>query len=194
MSSVSLEHMDSEALFRRHGAFVARLLHRLGFEVPELDDLLQEVFLVVHRNGGYDPGPAKPTTYLAAVAVKAAATHRRKRRTRSFVRSSEALVTNAADGSAGPERLTCAREQLDRVQRALDGLSDDRRTVFVLFELEGLTCVDIAAVLGVPVGTVYSRLHTARAELKRSLTRELERTSLIGLVPPPSNAFPQLER
>ena len=111
------DHLDSETLFRRHGAFVARLLHRLGLELPELEDVLQEIFLVVHRKGGYRAGPAKPTTYLAAVAVKAAATHRSKGRTRGFVRSSDALVVGAVDQAAGPEQMAVAHEQLCRVHQ-----------------------------------------------------------------------------
>ena len=182
MSGVVAQHMDSETLFRRHGAFVARLLHRLGFEVPELDDLLQEVFLVAHRNDGYRAGPAKPTTYLASIAVKVAATHRRKRRTRSFVRSSDTLVSGATASEAGPERMADAREQLRTVQRILEGLDADRRAIFVLFELEGLACAEIAAAMGIPVGTVYSRLHTARAHIQDAIEREAKPSPLAALI------------
>ena len=71
-------------------------------------------------------------------------------------------------------------EAMWRVQRALDGLDFDHRAVFVLYEIEGEPCDAIAAALGVPVGTVYSRLHHARqrfrdahAELAGQEEREL---------------------
>src|SRR5690348_15373536 len=75
-------HLDAEALFRQHAPFVARVLYRLGVKPAALDDLVQEVFLLVHRTGGFVPGAAAPTTYLAGIASRLAANHRRKERTR----------------------------------------------------------------------------------------------------------------
>ena len=73
---------DTEALFRSHAPFVARFLFRLGVAAEELDDVVQEVFLVVHRNGGYVAGQATRVTYLANIAVRAAASWRRRDRTK----------------------------------------------------------------------------------------------------------------
>src|SRR5262249_31749926 len=71
--------LDAGTLFRRHGAFVAAFLLRLGIDRAELDDAVQEVFMTVHRRGGYRPGPARPTTWLAEIALRVLSNRRRTR-------------------------------------------------------------------------------------------------------------------
>ncbi|MBN1655447.1 MAG: RNA polymerase sigma factor [Deltaproteobacteria bacterium] len=166
------EHLDSAELFRRFAPFVASFLLRMGVERADLEDVLQEVFLVAHRNGGYSPGPAKPTTYLANIAFRAATTHRRKNQTRSFVYPNQEIVANAPDVLQNPENKTEHAQRLRLLQKALDALDDDKRTVFILAELYGETVVSIAAGLGIQVDTAYSRLRAAR-RLFRAAAREL---------------------
>lgn len=155
-------HLDSAELFRRYATFVANFLGRMGVPRTDLDDLVQEVFLVAHRNGGYSPGPAKPTTYLASIAFRAATTHRRKGKTRSFVRSAEEVVVHAGDSRFSPERDADHKRQLALLDRALSALDPDKRVVFVMAELHGESVVTIAEGLGIPVDTAYSRLRAAR--------------------------------
>jgi RNA polymerase sigma-70 factor (ECF subfamily) len=155
-------HLDSAELFRRYATFVANFLARMGVPRPDLDDLVQEVFLVAHRNGGYSPGPAKPSTYLASIAFRAATTHRRKGKTRSFVRSAEEIVMHAGDSRFSPERDADQKRQLALLDRALSALDPDKRAVFVMAELQGESVVSIAEGLGIPVDTAYSRLRAAR--------------------------------
>ncbi|MBC8072980.1 MAG: hypothetical protein IAG13_31950, partial [Deltaproteobacteria bacterium] len=64
-------------LFREHATFIARFVVRYGVDVADVDDVVQEVFLIAHAHGGYRPGPAKPTSWLAAIAVRVASSHRR---------------------------------------------------------------------------------------------------------------------
>ena len=73
------ETIGAEALFRAHASFVAGFLVRLGVRPSDLDDLMQEVFVVAHRRGGFQPGPARPTTWLARIAIRVAMAHRRTR-------------------------------------------------------------------------------------------------------------------
>ena len=155
-------HLDSAELFRRYAPFVANFLARMGVARSDVDDLVQEVFLVAHRGGGYAPGPAKPTTYLASIAFRAATTHRRKRQTRSFVRLADEVVSSAGDERHSPERDADQKRQLALLDRALDALDQDKRVVFVMAELQGESVVAIAQVLGIPVDTAYSRLRAAR--------------------------------
>ena len=74
--------IDAAALFNEHGAFVARFLRILGVRADELDDLVQDVFLIVHRKGGFEPRTAKATTYLAQIALHVARDQRRMRQRR----------------------------------------------------------------------------------------------------------------
>jgi RNA polymerase sigma-70 factor, ECF subfamily len=155
------ERLDAGTLFREHAPFVANFLARMGVPTQDVPDLVQEVFLVAHRKGGYLRGPARPTTWLAEIALRVASGARRKKRRRPEHLDSVALETmKAADAS--PAEAAATAEGLRRLQAAIELLDPPRRAVFVLFELEGESCKAIADGLGIPVGTVYSRLHSAR--------------------------------
>jgi RNA polymerase sigma-70 factor, ECF subfamily len=164
---VQAHHLDSGALFRAHAPFVAGFLARLGLEPHELDDAVQEVFLLAHRRGGFDEGKAQPTTWLAAIALRVASGMRRSRRRRR----ARALDPGSEAGGSTPFEALAAAESLDRVQRALGTLSLEHRAVFVLFEIEDVSCESIAAGMGIPLGTVYSRLHAARRAFQRAHAR-----------------------
>ena len=163
----TLTPIPAEDLFRQHAPWVGRFLSRLGAEPSNVEDLVQEVFLVAHRKGGYLPGAASPKTWLADIAqyVKSTA-NRTKRRRRE--QSDEGALAAAVHHSASPSDLADVREGLARIQGFLDDLSEDQRTVFVLFELEREPLAAIAAGLGVPLGTVCSRLDTARQSIRRA--------------------------
>jgi RNA polymerase sigma-70 factor, ECF subfamily len=162
--------LTAEALFRAHAGFVAAFVLRLGVARESVDDVVQEVFLMAHRLGGHDAGAAKPTTWLAEIAIRVVSTHKRSERRRRVVADEDALDRAVAEASS-PLDVTEQRDALGRVQRALDAIDVDRRAVFVLFELMGESCEDIARGLGIPVGTVHSRLHTARREFQRAHER-----------------------
>jgi RNA polymerase sigma-70 factor, ECF subfamily len=167
-SSAGATHLDGGALFRAHAAFVASFLGRLGVEPPDLDDAVQEVFLIAHRRGGFVEGDAQPTTWLAEIALRIASGMRRSRRRRAVA----VAATPAADGGGvTPFDALAAAESLARVQQALDTLSLEHRAVFVLFEIEGAPCESIAAGMGIPIGTVYSRLHAARRGFQEAYAR-----------------------
>jgi RNA polymerase sigma-70 factor (ECF subfamily) len=155
------EPVSTEELFRSHAPFVARFLYRFGVSTDDLDDAVQEVFLVVHRNGGYTPGPATPTSYLASIAVRAAASHRRRGRT-NRERRAELEPDQVPSAAGSPVQVLETRESLTQIQSALEELEPSLRATLVLVELEGETCKSIAASLRIPVGTVYWRLHRAR--------------------------------
>lgn len=154
------ERIAAGALFRAHAAFIANFLLHLGVLQRDLDDLVQDVFMTVHRKGGYTVGPAQPRTWLAAIALRVAQNSRRaQRRGELFAaRLGEELVPPVSD----PAQQVELQRQLARVQRALEQLPFQQRAAFVLYELEGESCESIAASWQVPVGTIYSRLHHAR--------------------------------
>ena len=168
-------HHDAASLFRDHASFVANFLHRLGATSVEVDDLVQEVFLVAHRRGGFiEDGRARPTTWLAEIAIRVASVARRSRR-RSREQPDLDTVLDARSREVDPARAAETIQALDRVQSALDSLDAERRAIFILFELEGEPCQAIAASFEIPVGTVYSRLHKARKQFKEAHARLVER-------------------
>lgn len=153
-------------LHEAHAGFVTRCLVRLGAPRADLDDLRQEVFLTAHRRGGFVVGEAKPTTWLAAIAVRVLANHRRSRQRKGteVIETYETLA-DPRDTEAFLDR----RDDVRRVYRALATLTEPLREAFVLFEIEGLTTQEIAEALEVPVGTVYSRLGAARVKFAEAL-------------------------
>jgi RNA polymerase sigma-70 factor (ECF subfamily) len=159
--------MDASALFRAHGRFVAGFLLRMGAPRRELDDLVQDVFLVAHRKGGYQPGPAQPTTWLANIALGELRNLQRRDRRRG-AHHGEAPPSEPGDPTTGLGDRIEARDGLRRIDRALDELPEGQRSVFMLYEIEGQSCDSIAAGLDIAVGTVYSRLHAARTAFKRA--------------------------
>jgi RNA polymerase sigma-70 factor, ECF subfamily len=178
-------HVSTAELFRRHAPFVARLLYHLGVAASEIDDVLQQVFVVVHRNGGYVRGPATPTSYLGAIAIKAASSARRRdlaRRARVGAQRPEQLASWTRD----PVALLEVRRDLVQLQAALDAMDPELRALLVLVDLEGESCAAIAASQGIPVGTVYWRVHRARRQFRACC--QPKRVS--GLAIAPGNAMP----
>jgi hypothetical protein len=107
------------------------------------------------------PGPATPTSYLASIAVRAAASHRRRGRT-NRERRADVAPDQVPSAAGGPVQILETRESLMQLQAALEELEPSLRATLVLADLEGETCKSIAASLRIPVGTVYWRLHRAR--------------------------------
>jgi RNA polymerase sigma-70 factor (ECF subfamily) len=157
-------------LFRAHARFVAGFLRRLGADEASVDDLVQDVFLVVHRKGGYQDEGHQPTTFLSAVAVRVLANHRRSRRRRPEVSDPLALDAQTSP-AADPSEVAAARAGLGRVQQALDALEEGQRAAFVMYELNGEPGEAIANALGIPIGTVHSRLHLARKRFLAAYAR-----------------------
>jgi len=160
---------ELERIFREHGAFVWRALRRLGVSSADVDDACQEVFVVVHRRLADYEGRSTLRTWLYGIAVRVAAAQRRRSHVRHEIPTEEPLAD--APSTADPEGAASDREALAMLDRALDALDDDKRAVFVLFEVEGLDMHEVAEALACPLQTAYSRLHAARKEVERSMRR-----------------------
>jgi len=158
-------HPPLSELFRQHAPFVFRVLRRLGVAEAEVEDVCQEVFIAVHRGLPEFEARSSLKTWIYAIAVRRAASHARVG-FRRYERPTDSLPerTGSADPAAEVERLR-ARELLDAL---LARLSDDKREVFVLYELEELSMREVAEIVGCPLQTAYGRLHAARRELQRA--------------------------
>jgi RNA polymerase sigma-70 factor, ECF subfamily len=162
------ERIAAETLFQAYAGFVAKFLQHLGVPLRDVDDLVQDVFMTVHRKGGYVAGAAMPRTWLAAIAVRMAQNSRRaQRRGRHFT---ACLAQELVPESADPAKQVELQRGLESVQRALENMPVEQRAAFVLYELQGETCESIAAAWNVPLGTVYSRLHSARRTFMNAYT------------------------
>lgn len=164
--------VDVQALFQTHGAFLVRTLERITGDTACAEDLVQEAFLVAHRRRSELRPDGNPRAWLYRVAMNLLLRSRR-----SFARERRFLgrVANesASDGRLGvPDQVAIGRERAQRVQRAVAQLPLVHREVFVLFELEGLSGPEIAAMLELPVATVWTRLHRARKHFRTAWDNE----------------------
>ena len=155
-------------LFRNHKNDVARLIHRMLGHTSDLDDVIQEVFLQVHKSIKDFRGQARFSTWLYRVTVNVVLMHRRAARSRPmFVEAPESQVPS--DRAPLPDEQVARRARIRAFNRLLDRLSEKKRTVFVLHELEGLSHEDIARLTRTSVGTTKAQLHRARQLLRRAL-------------------------
>jgi len=156
-----------ERIFQEHAPYVWRALRRLGVAEADADDVCQDVFIVVHRKLGTFLG-GSVRTWLYGICLRVASEHRRRP-----YRHREEVVEAVPDEAVGPsqEEELERRRTLALLDAALDQLDDDKRAVFVLFELEQMAMVDVAEAAGCPLQTAYSRLYAARKIVEASLDR-----------------------
>jgi len=161
---------DADAFGRlalRHRDRIRGLLHRL-LGPDELDDREQEVFLAAWTGLRRFRGDAAFSTWLVRIAVNRASRHVRRGRPKTHP-----LVAEPADDATGPADAAATAESNGRVRLAIEALPPKLRVAFVLRHVEGMSGEEVAAALGVPSGTVRSRLHEARRQLAGRLGEEI---------------------
>jgi RNA polymerase sigma-70 factor (ECF subfamily) len=146
-------------------------LRMLG-NAAEAQEVAQEAFVRAHRALGDFRGDAKLSTWLYAITSRLCL-NRLASGERRLLRQGEDALLRLADGAPRPDAALERSELEAALQRAIAELPEDRRIVVVLRDLEGLSYEEIARVLELELGTVRSRLHRARADLKEKLERFL---------------------
>jgi RNA polymerase sigma-70 factor (ECF subfamily) len=156
-------------LYDRYSPSVHRFISALGIPIEEREDAAQDVFVAVYRSLARFRGEAQLSTWIYRIAARHAVRLGRRRRVREF------LCTLAVREPAPPPAPDPSERasQLHLLDRMLTKLNPKKRTVFVLFEIEGLRVDEIARVVGCPENTVWSRLHHARAEMLKMARRSL---------------------
>lgn len=159
-----------EAVYRAHVDFVRRSVRRLGIADAWVDDTTQEVFMVVGRRLHEFRGDAALRTWLFAITRRVVQTQRRThyRHARKVDALARSEMTSSPAAVDGPATIKARRELLLNL---LGCLSPQKREVFILAELEGMSAAEISAALDIKETTVYSRLRTARLELLEAVAR-----------------------
>lgn len=158
-------------VYERHADFVWASLARLGVARDDLPDQLQEVFLVVHRRLDSYDGSCAVTTWLFGICLRAASDHRRRAWRRREHVGDAPVEEQPGSTAATPEDDVSGRQARAQLDEILDELDIDKRAVFVMFEIDEMSCDEIADVQGIPVGTIYSRLSAARKEFQKAIAR-----------------------
>jgi RNA polymerase sigma-70 factor, ECF subfamily len=155
-------------LYEEHAPFVCRILRRLSVPEAELDDGLQEVFLVVSQRLADYRERGKARAWLYSICRRVAQAQGRKR-----TRRREELKPEITEGEMAATQLRRLEdaEALLLGERVLAMLSPEQREVFVLYEVEDMPMSEVADALGCPLQTAYSRLHKARSRILSEVER-----------------------
>lgn len=176
-----------EQLVRSQHRRIYRICYRFTGSASDAEDLTQEAFLKMYRNlASFDPDKGGVTTWLSTLTRNLLVDHYRRTH---MERSSDSLdetyggddeagsgsgpakVERLADAGKNPEQHVAGLELRAQIQRALQELSPELREAVILRDLEDLDYKEIADILGIPQGTVKSRISRGRAELARLLKR-----------------------
>jgi RNA polymerase sigma-70 factor (ECF subfamily) len=155
-------------IFKDYMAFLWRATLALGVPAADAEDLCQDVMLVVHRRLPEFDGQSL-RGWLYGICLRVTSDYRRSARVRRE-RTTDALPDTSVE-PAQPERVDARRAE-EKLRRALALLDDEKRAVFVLFEIEELSLREISEAVGAPLQTVYSRLQAARAHVKKAFSAE----------------------
>jgi RNA polymerase sigma factor (sigma-70 family) len=156
-----------EQVVEEHSARVYRLAYRLSGNPHDAEDLTQETFIRVFRSlAGFTPGTFEGWLHRITTNLFLDMVRRRQRiRFDSLPDDAERLVGSAPS----PEQVYTDTHLDPQIQAALDALPPDFRVAVVLCDIEGLTYEEIAATLGIKLGTVRSRIHRGRTQLRAAL-------------------------
>jgi RNA polymerase sigma-70 factor (ECF subfamily) len=171
----SVPSMAFADVYRGSFGFVWRSARALGTSPAALEDVVQEIFVVVHRRLSEFEGRSTLRTWLSGIVLNVVRHHRR-----SLVRKSphELAGHEPTDPDVLPSHARDPHEMAERaegtrlVQRALDTLDEEKREVLVLAELEELPVPEIAEALGLKLNTAYSRLRLAREQFEAAIQRQ----------------------
>lgn len=155
-------------LYDRYHAPLRRFIAQATRDAEDVDDLVHATFLAAAKSAGRYDGRSCCRPWLIGIAAQLL-----RRRRQKFGRLLAVLTTlkGTTESSRDPQPALQSRTDLER---ALARLSEAKRLTLLMAEVEGLSCAEIAEALGVPIGTVWTRLHTARRDLREALQTEGE--------------------
>lgn len=149
-------------IYREHAPFVFRVARRMGVSDDATDDIVHEVFIILHRRLAEYDGRASMTSWLFQITRGVVSNHRRGQ-----ARESRRLqLVPSPDAPPVPDAQVARSQAARAVHDFLDTLDVDQRQVFELCDMEGLRAPEVASLLDVKLNTVYSRLRLARDKFR----------------------------
>lgn len=162
-----------QALVQAYQQAVFRLALSILDDPQEAEEAVQDAFVAAINALDSFRGQASFKSWLFAIAINLCRKRLKKRRARDLlVRTLHSLFRLSGPGPAHPEEIVIRREAQSALWKAVDALGEKHRLPILLFYEHELTVAEIALALDLPVGTVLSRLHTARERLRETLKRE----------------------
>lgn len=166
-SPATLQPFDE--LYADLSPYLWRALRRLGVAERDVDDVLQDTFIVVHRKLPEFEGRSSVRSFVYGIALRVASDYRRKAYQRR-----ERVSDKPPDRWVRPNQVEDAEQQRSRalLDALLHTLSEQKLSVFVLYEIEQLSMEEVATAVGCTTATAYARLAAARRKLKRALRKK----------------------
>lgn len=173
--SIALSRGDREAVrlvYRQHHEVVRAFARRLLGSESDAEELLQETFLSLPRAMRRFRGDSTLRTFLLSIAAQLARNFLRARRRRYAAESrlAQELAVAPPDAAQAPDAALAQQSLAERLQRAMESLSEDQRIAFVLAEVEERSSAEVARILDVPASTVRSRVAAAKERLRQWFT------------------------
>lgn len=157
------------AIVDRHAPALFRLARSLSKCHADAEDVVQDALLAAYRGIGAFDGRSSLKTWLSRIVMKRSISTWRKNKRHRAAASLEPMHETPGNLRSGGDNAAIAVDQRLDLETVLPGLAAEYREVFVLREIQGLSYAEIGQTLGIPAGTVDSRLHRARAELRKKL-------------------------
>ena len=173
LEALSQGHISAlGVLYDRYQASVFSFVRRATNDASDVEDVVHVTFMTAARAASNFDGRQSCRPWLVGIAARLL--HRRKRGMSRWARALRELTVREGERHTDPHRELTARDEVNRLSAALEKLTEPKRIVLLLAETEGLSSDEIASALQIPVGTVWTRLHHARRDLRRLLGREGE--------------------
>ena len=170
------ENVDIGQAYQLHAPFIARVIEKLTGAGPHVDDLLQETFIVAHKKRNDFEKRSALRTWLYGIAKNLCMHH--KRGLARFLNFKEKLQSMPNSVSSTPDQTLEVSRELQLAESVITSMSFKQREVFVLYELEEMEGPEIAELLNIPIGTVWTRLHKARQVFQSKLEKKRMREQL----------------
>lgn len=171
----TVELPSFKSIYTQYFDFVWSSARCLGVERDAMDDVVQEIFIVIHRRIHTLEQPQSLRSWIYGVARRTVRGYRRSRRNHD---SGNALAHHAGtqfDAQLTPLELAEQNEEAKVLWELLEKIEPTKREVLVLVEIEGMTAPEIAEAIEIPLNTVYSRLRAARLAFEAALARRASR-------------------
>jgi RNA polymerase sigma-70 factor (ECF subfamily) len=160
-----------KTVYRQYFQFVWSSARRLGVEPAAMDDVVQEVFIVIHARLHTLERPEALRSWVYGVVRRTVSTHRRTRQAHAEVRPGASTNVEGVSSTPTPLEQVERNADLELLARLLDELDESKREVFALVELDELSVPEAAEALEIPLNTAYSRLRAARQSFEAALAR-----------------------
>ncbi len=168
---VSRVELTFQAVYRQYFDFVWSCTRRFGIEPAAMDDVVQEIFIVIHGKLHTLERPESLRSWIYGIVRRTASTHRRAGRSRAAAGITAGVGAEVASLGPTPFEQTEKNAELELLGRLLDTLDEPKREMFALVELEELSVPEAAEALQIPLNTAYSRLRAARQAFEAALAR-----------------------